>query len=89
VRFVSASQPYAGAFLNAIPMRKPFRIPTWALRIVVQRRLGLALSAAVGTHVLDSHGRLFDVHGDAGPRRTRVGLATPSGTRVSCTRSPR
>ena len=75
VRFISVSQPYAGAFLNAIPMRKPFRIPTWALRIVVQRRLGLALSQALGTHVLDSYGRQHDVHGDAAQNTGHAGHA--------------
>ena len=38
VRFVAASQPYAGAFLNAIPMRDGYRMPTWAMRLQVQRR---------------------------------------------------
>ena len=57
---MSVSQPYAGAFLNAVPMRKPFRIPTWALRIILQRRLGLALSAAAGTDALDPAGRPLD-----------------------------
>jgi hypothetical protein len=42
VRFVSASQPHAGDVFNAVPMRRDFRVPTWAMRIIVQRRLALA-----------------------------------------------
>ena len=37
VRFVSVSQPGAGAFLNAVPKQNEFRLPTWAMRIAVQR----------------------------------------------------
>ncbi|EOD38865.1 hypothetical protein EMIHUDRAFT_251615 [Emiliania huxleyi CCMP1516] len=37
----------AGAFLNAVPSRRDFRISTWALRIAVQRRLGLPLDEAL------------------------------------------
>ena len=50
VRFVSCSQPMAGAFLNAVPKYEAFRLPSWAMRIAVQRRLGLPLlaSAAAG-----------------------------------------
>ena len=43
IRFLSVSQPYAGTFLNAVPKHKPFRVPTWALRFAIQRRLGLTL----------------------------------------------
>jgi len=35
-----------GAFLNAIPMRGDMRMETWAMRISVQRRLGLPLDVA-------------------------------------------
>ena len=31
IRFVAASQPYAGTFLNPVPKYKPFRMPTWGL----------------------------------------------------------
>ena len=75
VRFVAVSQPFAGAFLNAVPMRKPFRIPTWALRIAVQRRLGLALSAATGTDALDAGGRPHDALGDAAQNIGEAGHA--------------
>ena len=46
VRFVAVSQDGAGAFLNAIPMRDDMRMETWAMRISVQRRLGLPLDVA-------------------------------------------
>ena len=44
VRFVSASQFGAGAFLNAIPTRAHFRLPSYVLRFALQRRFGLHLS---------------------------------------------
>ena len=43
VRFIAGSQPHAGDVLNAIPMRSEFRVPSWAMRVIVQRRLGLPL----------------------------------------------
>ena len=46
VRFIAVSQYQAGAFLHAVPSRRAFRISTWALRIPVQRRLGLPLDEA-------------------------------------------
>ncbi|EOD24022.1 hypothetical protein EMIHUDRAFT_207064 [Emiliania huxleyi CCMP1516] len=46
VRFVAVSQDGAGAFLNAIPMRDDMRMETWAMRLSVQRRLGLPLDVA-------------------------------------------
>ena len=42
---ISVSQPHAGVWLNAVPSRKAFRINSWAMRIAVQRRLGLPLTA--------------------------------------------
>ena len=47
VRFVAVSQPFAGAFLNAVPRYAPFRLPSPLLRIALQRRLGLPLLSAV------------------------------------------
>ena len=47
--FVSASQPHAGDVFNAVPMRRDFRVPTWAMRIIVQRRLGLPLDEALAS----------------------------------------
>jgi hypothetical protein len=63
VRFIAVSQPFAGAFLNAVPSRKPFRLPTWALRIAIQRRLGLPLSIATEER-RNRKGQLLDVYGD-------------------------
>ena len=64
VRFISVSQPHAGDFLNAVPSRATFRIHTWAMRIAVQRRLGLPLTAAERCDGLSRHGHVFDVMGD-------------------------
>eukprot|EP00964_Phaeocystis_antarctica_P035717 scaffold20419_cov69-Phaeocystis_antarctica.AAC.1 len=66
-RFVAASQPYAGTFLNAVPKYKPFRMPTWALRLCLQRRLGLPLlvaAAAAGGGRRSRSGHMFDALGD-------------------------
>ena len=38
VRFVSVSQFGAGAFLNAIPTRAHFRLPSYVRRFALQRR---------------------------------------------------
>ena len=62
-RFISVSQPDAGAFLNAVPKWDHFRMHTWAMRIAVQRRLGLPLSA-VWTASRSRHGQEFDRYGD-------------------------
>ena len=65
IRFISVSQPHAGSFINAVPSRHGFRVPTWCLRLVLQRRLGLPLlaaTAAIGRR--SRHGRLFDSLGD-------------------------
>ena len=66
VRMISVAQPHAGAWLNAVPSRKAFRINSWAMRIAVQRRLGLPLTAhaASGSEGRGRHGRPFDVMGD-------------------------
>ena len=63
VRFISVSQPYAGAFLNAIPMRQVFRMHTWALRIQIQRRLGLPISDCVDG-ARSAKGKWLDALGD-------------------------
>ena len=66
IRFVAASQPYAGTFLNAVPKYKPFRMPTWALRLCLQRRLGLPLlvaAAAAGGGRRSRSGHMFDALG--------------------------
>ena len=65
VRFLSVSQPHAGTFLNAVPRYERFRMPTWAMRIQVQRRLGLPLTAAASASGrLSKHGKVFDHLGD-------------------------
>ena len=64
-RFLSASQPEAGAFLNAVPKRAAFQLQTWALRVAVQRRLGLPLTeAALAVARTSRSGRKFDCYGD-------------------------
>ena len=51
---------------NAVPMRRNFRVPTcWAMRIIVQRRLGLPLDDRRGPSLWRAH-----VHG---ARRSRSG----------------
>ena len=64
MRFVAVSQPHAGDWLNAVPSHRPFEIHTWAMRMLVQRRLGLPLTATAPRDALSKHGREFDVLGD-------------------------
>ena len=73
VRFVSASQPHAGDVLNAVPMRREFRVPTWAMRIIVQRRLGLPLDASGEPTCTARGGRVQDPMGDAASNIGRAG----------------
>ena len=69
------SQPHAGDFLNAVPARAAFRINTWAMRVAVQRRLGLPLAAAdVGG--VSRHGHVFDVMGDLAANDGHAGCQT-------------
>jgi hypothetical protein len=66
VRFLAVSQPHAGDFLNAVPARRGFKVPTWAMKIAIHRRLGLPLQAA-GTAAqayTSRHGKTFDCFGD-------------------------
>ena len=42
--FISASQPYAGIFLDAIPGAYDMRIPSGVFQLIVQRRLRMPLS---------------------------------------------
>ena len=82
-RFISVSQAYAGAFLNAVPKQAAFRMPTWALRIALQRRLGLPLTAATaaagggGGGRRSRHGKLFDKYGDVATNDGESGQRTP------------
>ena len=65
VRFVAVSQPHAGDFLNAIPMRAAYRMDTWQMKLSVQRRLGLPLDAALAANVGRSlKGKVQDAMGD-------------------------
>ena len=74
VRVVSASQPHAGDELNAAPMRRDFRGPTWAMRTVdahhiVQRRLGFPLDEALASGDVQ---RRLGLPLDAGPSLWRA-----------------
>ena len=74
VRFISVCQPHAGDFLYAVPSRPAFRIPTWALRIAVQRRLGLAVTHATGAD-RGTTGKVLDALGDVAQNNGREGHA--------------
>ena len=78
VRLVAVSQPGAGRFLDAVPSRADFRVPTWALRIAVQRRLGLPLlaAAAAAGERFSRHGKLFDAYGDVAVNDGAAGHST-------------
>ena len=79
IRFIAASQPYAGTFLNAVPKYKPFRMPTWALRLCLQRRLGLPLlvaAAAAGGGRRSRSGHMFDALGDVAQSDGEAGHQT-------------
>ena len=83
VRFVAVSQKHAGAFLNAVPARGPFRMPTWAMRISVQRRLGLPLTEAAGRVAYESRGgRVFDALGDVAQNDGEGGRALDAALRA-------
>jgi hypothetical protein len=72
VRLIAVSQEQAGAFLNAVPMHQQFRVPTWAMRMQVQRRLGLPITAAAGRQV-SSKGKRLDPYGDRAQNDGRGG----------------
>ena len=79
IRFVAVSQPGAGAFLNAIPMRDDMKMESWAMRVTVQRRLGLPLDVAcqaVEAGKRAPSGQLHDVLGDAAMVNPRSKHAT-------------
>ena len=76
VRFIAVSQPHAGAFLNAVPRHAYFQINTWAMRILVQRRLGLPLTATAAKGALSRHGKEFDVMGDLATNDGKAGHQT-------------
>ena len=74
VRFVSVCQAHAGDYLYAVPCRTAFRLPTWALRIAIQRRCGLAITHAAGTDK-GTNGVVLDVLGDVAQSNGREGHA--------------
>ena len=66
----------AGDVLNAVPMRHDFRVPTWAMRIIVQRRLGLPLDEALASGeptCTARGGRVQDPMGDSASNIGRAG----------------
>ena len=88
VRFVAVSQDGAGAFLNAsIPMRDDMRMETWAMRISVQRRLGLPLDVACQAAAAGKktrNGKTHDELGDAGVNVPQQGHRSLSRLLPSC-----
>jgi hypothetical protein len=75
-RLIAVSQPYAGAFLNAVPKYHAFQIASPLLRIAVQRRLGLPVSeVATATGRRSRHGLQFDALGDVAQNDGREGHA--------------
>ena len=74
VRLVAVSQPYAGAFLNAVPSRHWFRIPTPELRMALRRRLGLPIDDAA-VRLASTKGRAYDAYGDVAQNDGRQGHA--------------
>ena len=79
IRFVAVSQPGAGAFLNAIPMRDDMKMESWAMRVTVQRRLGLPLDVACQAAEAGKrapNGQLHDILGDAAMVNPRSKHAT-------------
>jgi hypothetical protein len=76
VRFVAVSQPYAGAWLNAVPSKRWFRISSWLLRVAVWRRLGLPVVTGGGEGArLSKHGKAHDRLGDVAQSDGHAGHA--------------
>ena len=79
VRFVSVSQFGAGAFLNAIPTRAHFRLPSYVLRFALQRRFGLHLSMmtdVMADGIYSQHDLPFDALGDVAQNDGAAGHQT-------------
>ena len=70
------SQPYAGAWLNAVPSHQPFQVHSWALRLLLQRRLGLPLASEAVAGATSKHGHAFDVMGDLATNDGKAGHQT-------------
>ena len=69
---MAASQDGAGAFLNAIPMRDDMRMETWAMRLSVQRRLGLPLDVACQAAAAGKKTRNKKTHDEFGDAAVNV-----------------
>jgi hypothetical protein len=77
VRFMSASQYGAGKFLDAVPSRPFFRLPSKVMLHAVQRRLGLPLQAMQGLEDRRSPlGGQFDELGDVAQNAGDAGHQT-------------
>jgi hypothetical protein len=79
VRFVSVSQPCAGAWLNAVPKWGHFRVRTTNHLLLLQRRFGLPLRAvaqASGNLKTVLHKRAFDSLGDVASNEGEAGHQT-------------
>ena len=69
----------AGAFLNAIPTRAHFRLPSYVLRFALQRRFGLHLSMmtdVMADGIYSQHGLPFDALGDVAQNDGAAGHQT-------------
>ena len=83
VRFMSASQPFAGSAFNTVPSSHWFQMPSEELLIMVQRRLGLELSClsgistsqALGGIPIDALGDTLLTHHNHSQRHNGVGKA--------------
>jgi hypothetical protein len=64
VHFIAVSAPGAGLFLNAVPKYAEFRVPTWALQIILARRFALPVQPCVSAAASSRHGYRFDELGD-------------------------
>ena len=79
VRFLSTSQPCAGAWLNAVPKWGHFRVRTTNHRLLVQRRCGLPLRSvaqAEGDLRSSRYNKVFDLLGDVAQNLGEAGHQT-------------
>jgi hypothetical protein len=60
VHFLAVSAPGAGLFLNAVPKYAEFKVPTWALQIILARRFALPVQPSVAVAASSRHGFRFD-----------------------------
>jgi hypothetical protein len=77
IRFVAASQPGSGLFINAVPKYQHYAVPSWAMSIAVATRLGLPLVASAPTlGQLSRRGLRFDALGDVARSDGEAGHVT-------------